>query len=196
MTYIKGKIFKATMMLLLALVSSGFYSCSKSESYSELLREEEKAVNSYLAQKKVLLDIPADSISFETGPDAPFYRLDPDGYVYMQVINIGDRNDRVKEGDKVYFRYTRENLKALYQGVAADIESNSDNLNLNDTYFVYKNTYLPSSQAWGEGVQMPLKFFGYNCEVNLIVQSYYGKPTEMSLCIPFLMNLRYFKPEY
>lgn len=71
-----------------------FSSCKDSKSYAELLNEETKAVNAFLADQNVILDIPADSI-FEYGPDAPFYRIDPDGNVFMQVIEPGDK-EKVK----------------------------------------------------------------------------------------------------
>lgn len=198
MTNIRSIVFKGIFYSLLILAGNSLLSCSKTQSYSELLREEEKAVNAFLAGERVILEVPADSISFETGPDAPFYKLDEDGYVYMQVINKGDLNDKVEAGDLVYFRFTRENLKAKYFGMDYGDEGNSDNLvsNLGTTSFVYKNTYLQSSTRWGTGIQMPMRFFGYNSEVNLVLKSYYGFMEDQSICLPYLINVRYFKPEY
>lgn len=178
------------------IVAIGFLaSCSKTESYSELLREEEKAVNWFLAGQRVETEIPADSISFITGPDAPFYRLDEDGYVYMQVINPGN-DEKVEKGDMVYFRYMRTNLKYLYEGLDSEPIGNSDYLGYGPASFIYENTYLTSSTQWGTGIQMPLRFLGYNSEVNLVLRSYYGFTEEQAYCLPFLINLRYFKPEY
>lgn len=188
-------------MFLLALAATGATSCSKSESYSELLRDEEKAVNVFLAQHEVRLEVPSDSISFEMGEDAPFYRLDPDGYVYMQVISKGDTESKIENGDVVYFRFSRQNLKTLTETGTADKEGNSDNIGVGaydpkSTYFVYQNNYLQSSTSWGTGIQMPMKFFGYGCEVNLVLRSYYGFSSDQTYCIPYLINVRYFKPEY
>lgn len=201
MTSIK-KLVNYMALLLLSLSGAGAASCSKTESYSELLREEENAVNWYLASQKVCINLPEDSISFETGPDAPFYKLDENGYVYMQVINKGDidpvtgkPSNPVKSGDLVYFRYMRKSIQDLYNGVEADWSGNSDNL-LQSTSFVYKNTYLSSTTQYGTGIQMPLKFLGYGSEVNLVLKSYYGFATDQTYCIPFLINIRYFKPEY
>lgn len=192
-------IMKITMFLVVAILFGGILtSCEKTESYSEMLRTEERAVNRFLAYQKIALEIPADSTSFITGPDAPFYRLDEEGYIYMQVISKGDSDDRVEEGERVYFRFERENL--LYWGPdrEGETEGNSDNLttSFGNTSFVYKNLFLDSSTQWGTGIQMPMRFFGYNSEVNLVLQSYYGFLSDQSTCTPYLINVRYFKPEY
>lgn len=180
--------------------------CSKSQSYSELLREEEKACNWYLADKNVALELPEDTediITSETlqedgtpwGDNAPFYKLDEDGYVYMQVVKA-DFMDMVEDGDLVYFRFVRESIKDLYEGVTTVPGGNGDYLPNGSTSFVYRNTYLSSSTTWGTGIQMPLKYIGYNSEVNLVLKSYYGFTDEQSYCIPYIINVRYFKPEY
>lgn len=173
--------------------------CTKTQSYSELLRDEEQAVNWYLSNYNVELELPEnpkDMITFtEMGEDAPYYKLDPEGYVYMQVVRA-DFDDMVDEGDLVYFRYTRESILDLYQDVDSTPTGNSEYLPQGSKSFVYKNTYLQSSTIWGTGIQMPLRYLGYNSEVNIILKSYYGFTEEQSLCIPFLMNIRYFKPEY
>ena len=187
--------YKLSIFSFLLLITSGLLSCSKTESYSELLREEEKAVNWYLSSHKVENSIPADSVSFITGPDAPFYRLDDDGYVYMQIVTKGDE-DKVETGSVVYFRFMMDNLKYLYEGLESQPTGNSDYLQYGPASFVYENNYLTSSTQWGTGIQMPLKFVGYNSEVNLVLRSYYGFMENQAYCIPYLINLRYFKPEY
>lgn len=185
------KIFPLILGSLL-MIGSG---CSKSQSYSELLRDEEKAVNWYLAAQRVETEIPADSISFITGKDAPFYKLDEDGYIYMQVVNKGD-GTKVEDGDVVYFRFMRNNIKYLYEGVETTPTGNSDYLAYGPASFIYNNQYLSSTTQWGTGIQMPLRFLGYNSEVNLVLRSYYGFLEEQSYCIPYIINIRYFKPEY
>lgn len=180
--------------------------CSKSQSYSELLREEEKACNWFLAEKNVGLELPSDPREIITSntltPDgqlygelAPFYKLDEEGYVYMQVVTA-NFSDLVDEGDLVYFRFTRSNIKDMYEGIETSPSGNGDYLPNGASSFIYRNTYLSSTTAWGTGIQMPLKYLGYNSEVNLVLKSYYGFTEEQSFCIPYLMNIRYFKPEY
>lgn len=173
--------------------------CSKSQSYSELLREEEKACNWYLASCNVEIELPEDPTKILTveqyGEDAPFYRLDEDGYVYMQVVR-GVYDDPVAEGDLVYFRFEKKSIKDLWEGIEPAPLGNADYLPNGTTSFVYKNNFLASSTTWGTGIQMPLQYVGYNSEVNLVLKSYYGFYDEQSYCIPYLMNIRYFKPEY
>lgn len=200
-TYLKN--FYISLFLLIAFIGTG---CSKSQSYSELLREEEKACNWYLSGHNVYEELPENSqdlITCETlddegnlwGDNAPFYKMDEDGYVYMQIVRA-DFYDMVSEGDLVYFRFVRENIKDLYQGIYNAPGGNGDNLPNGTTSFVYKNTYLSSSTTWGTGIQMPLQYVGYNSEVNLVLKSYYGFADEQAYCNPYIMNIRYFKPEY
>lgn len=180
--------------------------CSKSQSYSELLREEERACNWYLASRNVELELPEDPKDFITtetpdkngepyGDNAPFYKMDEEGYVYMQVVRA-DFSDMVEEGDLVYFRFLRESIKDMYQGLETYPSGNSEYLPNGTTSFVYKNTYLPSTTTWGTGIQLPLRYMGYGSEVNLVLKSYYGFIDEQTYCIPYIINLKYFKPEY
>lgn len=198
------KYILKSSFILLAILLLG--SCSKTQSYSELLREEERACNWYLSSRNIALELPEnyeDLVTSETlrepgllwGEDAPFYKLDDDGYVYMQVVKA-DYNEMVSEGDLVYFRFVRESIKDMYEGITTAPGGNGDYLPNGSTSFIYKNTYLTSTTTWGTGIQMPLKYLGYNSEVNLVLKSYYGFTDEQSYCIPYIINLKYFKPEY
>ena len=195
----RGSIFNFNIILLICFFAGIISGCSKSQSYSELLRDEEHAVNWYLAKYNVVLDLPEkpeDYVTYEEmGEDAPFYKLDDDGYVYMQVVRANIDN-MVSEGDLVYFRFLRESILDMYNGVETKPTGNSEYLPNGTTSFIYKNTYLQSTTDWGTGIQMPLKYMGYGSEVNLVLKSYYGFTTEQSNCIPYIINLRYFKPEY
>ena len=181
----------------LAIVMAG--GCSDDESYSDLLRDEERAANWYLAQHRVEPEIPADSI-FEEGEDAPFYRMDEDGNLYMQVVRSGDMKDRPKDGDQVYFRFSRRNLKTMYEDEnhEAPAEGNLDDMGtaLGTTKFFYGNTIYPSSTQFGTGIQVPMDYLGYYAEVNLVLKSYVGFTTDQSQCNPYIINVKYYKPEY
>lgn len=178
-----------------------FASCSKTESYTDLLKKEQKASNWFLAQHKVYNEIPADSV-FITGKDAPYYKMDDDGYVYMQVITAPDPKDREipSTGDKVYFTFTRWNISTMYNNNTLDVAGagNQENfLGLEPTtYFIFNNYSVSASSRFGSGMQLPLSYLGYNSEVNILLKSYYGFAEDNTTCIPYKVNVRYFKAEY
>lgn len=167
-----------------------FSSCKDSKSYAELLNEETKAVNAFLADQNVILDIPADSI-FEYGPDAPFYRIDPDGNVFMQVIEPGDK-EKVKNDAIVFFRFTRYNLNEYaLTGSLGSGYGNSEDVSMGSASFRFNNYTLTTSSQWGSGIQMPLNFLGFNSHVRLVIKSQFGLTSEISQVIPFLYDIRY-----
>lgn len=190
---------KTTLMAgaIMTVLACGVAACSESTSYSDLLRDETKAVNWFLAGQLVENDIPSDSV-FVTGNDAPYYRMDEEGYIYMQVINPGNPESRAAQNDKVYFLFDRRNILQMYETGTTDVPvyGNSTDLNTSSSWFMYKNTLLESTTKYGTGIQTPLDYLGYDCEVNLVLKSYYGFVTEQSTCTPYLLNVRYFKAQY
>lgn len=179
---------------MLAIITSA---CEKGESYADLLNKEEKAVNWYLSGYAIEPKIPADSI-FITGDNAPFYRMDEDGNVYMKVIDAGDMNNRPKTGDRVYFRYSRMNLRNFYEVGVETWGGNASDFNqaTGSTSFVLDNYTLTSSAQYGTGMQLPMKYLGYNSQVRLVVKAAAGFSAEQSQCLPFVIDIRYFKGEY
>lgn len=183
---------KYYILALLAILS--LTSCEDSKSYTELLNEETESTNAYLANQRVVKDVPADSI-FETGPDAPYYRIDPEGNVYMQVINPGTKENRPANDQLIYFRFTRYNLNAWYRYDTWYGEGNANNFEYAPTSFRYGNYTLQSSAQYGAGVQLPLAYLGIDCEVNLVIKSQYGFTSEIANVTPFMYNIRYFKSQ-
>lgn len=185
-------------LAITALVSLIMVSCSDTVSYSDLLKNEQKVSNWFLAQHRVCNEIPADSV-FEVGPDAPYYRMDEDGYIYMQVLKVGDR-EIPASGDQVYFTFTRYNIETMYNENSLDVagEGNQGNFlnSVGNTYFIFNNYSVSSSSTYGSGIQRPVSYLGYNSEVNILLKSYYGFAAENTTCIPYLVNTRYFKSEY
>ena len=183
---------------LISLLCLMMASCSKTESYSDLLKKEQKVSNWFLAQHKVCNEIPSDSV-FETGPNAPYYRMDPDGYIYMQVLKVGDRKIP-QSGDQVYFTFTRYNVETMYNSNTLSIEGegNQDNFlsGISDTYFLFGNYSVGVSYQFGSGIQTPVSYLGYDSQVNILLKSYYGFSSESTTCVPYLINVRYFKAEY
>ena len=170
-------------------------SCDDTKSYSQLLNEEEHAVNWYIAQQTVSLEIPEDG-EFQIGSDAPFYKMDKDGYVYMQVLNPGDKDVRPERGDKIYLRFMRMSLLTLMNYGVESWEGNAEDMESSTSYIVYGNNVLTSTTQYGEGIQVPLEYLGYNSEVNLVIKSPEGFTSDMSSCTPYVYNVRYFKAEY
>ena len=188
MNITKTLLFFMALTLLL-----GITSCKDNESYADLLNKERQATNAYLATCRVVNEIPSDTI-FETGTDAPFYRIDPEGNVYMQVIKATSRiTDKAKSSEKIYFRYMRYNLEYWYTYGIMKGEGNENDMKYASTYFLYGNFSLSSSSQWGYGIQMPLSFIGVESEVNLIIKSQFGTMSEISGVQPYLYHVRYFR---
>lgn len=167
--------------------------CDNDQSYADRLNLERNAVNSYLANHRVVMSVPKDSV-FEVGENAPFYRIDVDGNVYMQVLDAGDRkNDKPITGTPIYFRYTRYNLATWYaDGTWSAYSGNENTMDAVPCSFNYADYTLPSSSQWGYGLQYPLLFLGVECEVNLIIKSQYGFTGEISYVTPFFYHVRYY----
>lgn len=187
------KITRTFLTVSVALAAITLPSCDDDKSYAELLTDENHYVNAFLADQRVINEVPADTV-FEYGPDAPYYRLDEDGQLYMQVIDPGTPGNRVKDDEQIYFRYTRHNLANYKDGEFGDSSGNDDVLNGNFS-FRYNNFQISSSYNYGPGIQTPLAYLPVDCVVNIIIKSQYGMPSEMSYVIPFLYNLRYFRPK-
>lgn len=185
-------IVLAGIALVAAAVSTA--SCSDSKSYAELLTDENHLVNVFLADQRVINSVPEDN-KFETGPNAPYYRLDEDGNMYMQVIDPGTPGDTAVANELLYFRFTRYDMRSYADGKFSSAEGNDDVLGGNCA-FRYGNYELSSSYSYGVGVQQPLQYLPVDARVNIIIKSQYGMPNEMSNVVPWLYSIRYFRPKF
>lgn len=190
---IKKLIFHISAIVLL-LSATG---CEKTKSYSEMLKDEEQACNWYLAQNKIVVDIPKDSV-FQTGQDAPFYKMNSEGTLYMKVITAGDRNKIPENGDRVYFSFMRQNIQSLMNGyIDEDVwEGNAENMAYGSTSFLLGETILTSSIKYGNGIQIPVTYLGYYSEVILVVKSLEGFTDAQTDCTPYVYKVRYFPALY
>lgn len=186
------KITRIAAIAALTLTAVVVSSCSDKKSYADLLNEEDHAVNYFLAQHRVINEIPEDSV-FEYGADAPYYRIDEDGNVYMQVIEPGTKSDKAVDDELIYFRYTRYNLNLYMRENEWIGDGNSNDMTGSPTSFRFNNFTLSSSSAYGAGIQMPLHYLGIDCEVNVVIKSQYGLSAEIASVVPFMYNLRYFR---
>lgn len=180
--------------LLTGIAASVITSCDNTESYADLLQKERKACNAFLADNKVVNEVPADSV-FQVGPNAPYYRLDDEGNLYMQVLNAGDPKDRAEYDDLIYFRFKRMSIVDWWLHDEEVWSGNADNMVSSPTNFRYDNYTLSSTSQYGAGIQEPLKFLGIGCEVNIIIKSQFGFTDEIAYVTPFLYNVRYFRPQ-
>ena len=187
----KNIIYRSLFVGLIALMTLS--ACNNDQSYADRLNDERNSVNAYLANHRVCMTVPEDTV-FEAGENAPFYRLDPDGNIYMQVIKAGNRiTDKAKAGEPIYFRYSRYNLSSWYaDGMLTLYSGNENTMDEAPCTFNFKDYTLPSSSQWGYGLQYPLLFLGVGCEVNLVIKSQFGFTNEISYVIPFLYHVRYF----
>lgn len=187
------KIFRLIALSLLALAAAlASTSCKDKKSYADLLNDETKAVNNFLADQVVILDLPEDG-KLEYGPDAPYYRLDTDGNVFLQVIDPGE-DAKIEDDAQVFFRFTRYNLYYYQQtGELTDGQGNANDVTSGSASFRFNNFTLSSSSQWGSGIQMPLNYVGYNSRVNVIIKSQLGISNEISYVIPYLFDVRYFR---
>lgn len=214
---------KSLIYLFLLPAAALLASCKDTESYADQLRDENHAVNDYLANYPVITSVPADHAFISTqdilnNPDfraefkdiiesddpkvrekidsiavsrTPFYRMDDDGYIYMQVVNPGT-GDFAVEDQVVQFRFTRYNLTFAYKYGTWEASGNESDVASVPTSFRYKNTTLTSTTQWGEGIQVPLEYLRLNCEVNMIIKSYLGPVQEVASVYPYLYHIRYF----
>lgn len=61
--------------------------------------------------------------------------------------------------------------------------------------FRYGNYTLSSSTQWGTGIQLPLMYLPVDCVVNIIIKSQYGFTDETADVMPYMFNIRYYRPK-
>lgn len=189
----KTKFIKSiTVIAVLFAFGSTLTGCNDHKSYAELLTDETHAVNYFLANHRVVNSIPSDTI-FEVGPDAPYYRMDSDGNIYMQVLDAGSRDNKVEDDEQIYFRFTRYNLEVFERTGQMIGEGNAVDLNYGATWFRFNNTTLSSSTMFGSGIQLPLNYLGVDCNVNIVIKSQLGFTEEIAYVQPYLFNIRYYR---
>ncbi len=153
----------------------------------DLKKTELRAMKKYLSKFDVVDNVPAIN-DIQVGSVAPFYKLNPEGTVYMQVVKMGT-GPSATDGEKIYFRYMRYNLLSyLEKGVLPNGEGNLNSVTQDVTSFT-----LGSTSQWGMAIQMPMLLgLPIDSEVNLVVASEAGVTSDVSSVTPFLYNICYF----
>lgn len=190
MNIFRTSIAAAAAALAMSATLTG---CSDGKSYAELLTEETHYVNNFLAYQRVVNTIPTGrDFEFETGPNAPYYRLDEDGNVYMQVINPGTPDNVANDDQIIYFRFMRYAMSAYNDGEFPAGDGNQEDMSYSTSWFRYNNLSIQASYQWGAGLQMPLKYLPIDCEVNIVIKSQYGLYDEQANVQAFLYHVRYY----
>lgn len=161
----------------------------------DLKKTEQRAMKKYLSKFDVIDELPAiDNI--QVGSVAPFYKLNPEGTVYMQVVKMGTA-PAATNGENIYFRFMRYNLLSyLENGVLPPGQGNANDPTEPVTFFEV-GSENPSTTQWGKAIPMPVLLgLPVDSEVNLVVASEAGPTSEISGVIPFLYNIRYYKSAY
>lgn len=159
--------------------------------YEDMLNREHKAIQSYLSNHVVIDELPSIS-DIQFGNDAPFYKIDQNGYVYMQVVSKGN-GPSATNGERIYFRFTRYDLLYYYKnGIFSEGWGNASDSSVGTTFFNLEADNEASKQ-WGNGIQLPMLLgLPIDSEVNLIIASKAGITSEVANVVPFLYNVRYF----
>lgn len=145
-----------------------------------------------LAGKTVVNTLPVNN-DFEVGADAPFYKIADKAY--MQVVNLGT-DGFPRNGDTVYFRFTRYCLIDYINGELGKGEGNADSLIPGATSFVIGSIHSFSTQ-WGTAIPKPMELgLPYGSQVNMIVGSSAGPVNEQAYYEPYFYSVRYFKAVY
>ena len=90
----------------ICILSLTMVSCDDTESYADLLKDENVAVNNFLADQRIESEIPEDSI-FEYGLNAPYYKLDDDGNVYLYYVRL------LHTGNEIFGAKMSKDLKRI-----------------------------------------------------------------------------------
>ena len=192
---IKKIFYNVMMSAWIGISVLAITGCDDTESYADLLLKERKATNAWLANNIVELKLPDDMSKIQTGPDAPYYRVDEEGNIYMQVLNKGNMEDMAKYDQLIYFRFMRASLTDWMRTGTLIWSGNADDMSYNATNFRFDNYSLSSTAQYGTGIQTPLKYLGIGCEVNIVIKSQFGFTEEIAYVTPFVYNIRYFRPQ-
>ena len=184
--------------MLFAASALLFSSCEDSKSYAELLNDETYATNRFLADHVVVNDLPADNkfiTCAEKGDLAPYYKLDEEGDVYMQVVSPGTEGNMAVHDQLIYIRFMRYNLFNYKDANLGTPSGNDSDLSNGSASFRFDNFQVTSSYQWGKGIQLPLKYVPIDAEINLVIKSQAGLYSEIANVQPYLYQVRYFKAQ-
>ena len=147
------KGFNILLILCTALVA---ISCSKTKSYTDMLKDEIEAIERFIDDKglEILDDFPADSVFNEN----QFVLLD--NGVYLNIIDKGSDQRAVQYKTKMLYRCK---MSYFMDSTIVAIENYGPHSNSKNS------PYDPSYYYVSEGMQEPLKYVGDRAKVKMIV---------------------------
>jgi len=168
------------------LVSCIFSACSNTKSLQELLQEEQKAIDRFISENKlvILKDYPSDGV-FKPNE---YYRT-TDG-LFFNVVDSGNGNRAQALNDVTvrfdYYQYVKDYASGdTTQWVFPSVVPFSFVYGITATY---SSSSTPVCQAW----VIPLSYVGENAVLNMIIPSAIGSYLDNSNVSPiFYKNLRY-----
>lgn len=160
---------KGLNILLILCAALVAISCSKTKSYTDMLKDEKKAINRLIDENgfEILDDFPQDSIF----TDKQFVLLD--NGVYLNIIDKGSSQRAVQYRTKILYRckvsYPMDSTY-LYS-TPYSIENYGPHSNGTDPWSFLYGTYASQADPYyvSEGLQIPLQYVGDRAKVKLIV---------------------------
>lgn len=163
---------KKTGYIVLSLVALLVFgaSCNKTKTYADLLKEENRAIDKFIAKNKlIILDALPQNGEFKSNE---FYR-DPATGVYYNIIDVGDtvNYNKIKVGDEVYVRFS--GLKFFSENDTTEYSNLDPIRSPFPEEFVYrgpvtminKSLYSATTPGWA----VPLGSVGHTGRVKMII---------------------------
>lgn len=160
------KGYNILLILCVALVA---ISCSKTKSYTEMLKDEKKAINRLIDEKgfEILKDFPEDSVF----TDKQFVLLE--NGVYLNIIDKGSSQRAVQYRTQILYRcLVSYPMDSAYINSTPYYQQNyGPHSNGTDPYGFLYGSYASQAEPYyvSEGLQEPLKYVGDRAKVKLIV---------------------------
>ena len=166
-------------MLLILCAALAAISCSKTKSYTDMLKDEKKAINRFLDENgfEVLSDFPADTVFGEK----EFVKLE--NGVYLNIIDRGTADRATMNRTKILYRCKLHHL--LYGDTLVYVNYGPHSNGTDPIPFTYgdyssSNPSDPSYVWVSEGMQEALKYVGHRSKVKMIVPFKYGTYADQS----------------
>lgn len=161
-------------ILMIVCVALSILSCSKTKSYTDMLKDERKAIERLIDDEgiKLLGEFPKDSV-FQ---DNEFFKLSNE--VYINIVDLGGANKAVSGKTEVLARFDA----SYFMDDTTRISNYGPNSNgLYPMEFKYGHSTASGYASYliSEGLQTGLQYVGHKGKVKLIIPFKRGSSTDM-----------------